>query len=65
MSNRWNLTTPEVNALIELVMYHWRPEERQRFAQAMPAVYAKLTGTRVIVDTDEGCARIYAEVKAS
>lgn len=44
MGNRWNLTSVEVNALIELLMYHWRPEDRVRVAGALPAAYAKLTG---------------------
>lgn len=38
--------------LIQLCQYHWSPQDRARIARMLPYVYAKLTDTRVQVDTD-------------
>lgn len=47
-----NLNSWEMEALISLCVRHWQPEDRQRIARALPEVYAKLTDTRVVADTE-------------
>jgi hypothetical protein len=52
------LNSWELESLIGLCERHWKPEDRQRIAKHLPQVYAKLTGTRVEVDTKAEWAKV-------
>lgn len=52
MCNTKSLNSMEVEIVVRWMEYHWTAEDRHKFAREFPQIYTKITGARVVVDTD-------------